>query len=63
MISKQGALTKIFGDPQAKTIKRLEKKVAAVNALEEKYKKFSKADLQKQTEVLKKTFAEEGRVT
>ena len=60
MISKQGALTKIFGDPQAKTIKRLEKKVVSVNALEEKYKKFSKADLQKQTDVLKKRLQKKG---
>ena len=54
MISKQGALTKVFGDPQAKTVKRLRKKVVHINALEDKYKKLSKADLKKQTEVLKK---------
>ena len=60
MISKQGALTKIFGDPQAKTIRRLHKKVVVVNALEEKYKKFSKTDLKKQTEVLKKRLQKKG---
>ena len=54
MISRQGALTKIFGDPQLKTLKRLQKKVVAINALEDKYKKMTKADLKKQTEVLKK---------
>ncbi len=54
MISKQGALTKIFGDPQAKTIKRLRKKVDAINALSDKYKNMSTADLKKQIEVLKK---------
>lgn len=59
-ITRQGALTKIFGDPQKKILKRLEKKVAAVNALEDKYKKLSKADLKKQTEVLKKRLAKKG---
>ena len=54
MISRQGALTKVFGDPQKKIIKRLEKKVEAVNALEDKYKKLSKPELKKQTELLKK---------
>jgi len=60
MISKQGALTKIFGDPQAKTLKRLQKKVVAINALEDKYKKMSKADLQKQTAILKKQLQKKG---
>ena len=59
-ITRQGALTKIFGDPQKKTLKRLEKKVAAVNALEDKYKKLSKPELKKQTEVLKKRLAKKG---
>lgn len=60
MISKQGALTKIFGDPQAKTIKRLQKKVVTINGLEEKYKKLSKTDLKKQTEILKKRLQKKG---
>jgi len=60
MISKQGALTKIFGDPQAKTLKRLQKKVVAINALEEKYKKLSTPELKKQTEVLKKRLQKKG---
>jgi len=60
MVSRQGALTKIFGDPQAKTIKRLQKKVVTINDLEEKYKKLSKADLKKQTEVLKKRLQKKG---
>ena len=47
------ALAKIFGDPQARTIKRLTKRVAAVNALAEKYHDMNKTDLKKQTEVLK----------
>jgi preprotein translocase subunit SecA len=60
MISKQGALTKIFGDPQTKILKRLQKKVELVNALEDKYKKFSKVELRKQTDVLKKKLAKKG---
>ena len=60
MISKQGALTKIFGDPQVKILKRLQKKVEAVNALADKYAKFSKADLRKQTDVLKKQLAKKS---
>jgi preprotein translocase subunit SecA len=59
-ITRQGALTKVFGDPQKKTLKRLQKKVAAVNELSDKYKKLSKADLKKQTEVLKKRLAKKG---
>lgn len=53
-ITRQGALIKVFGDPQKKTLKRLQKKVDAVNELADKYKKLSKPDLKKQTEVLKK---------
>jgi len=60
MISKQGALTKIFGDPQAKTLKRLQKKVVAINDLEDKYKSMSKAELQKQTAILKKQLQKKG---
>ena len=59
-ITRQGALTKIFGDPQKKTLKRLQKKVAQINALGDKYKKMSKPDLKKQTEVLKKRLAKKG---
>lgn len=61
MISRQGALTKVFGDPQKKILKRLEKRVVDVNALSDKYKKFSKADLKKQTEVLKKRLQKKGQ--
>jgi preprotein translocase subunit SecA len=60
MISRQGALTKIFGDPQKKTLRRLQKKVDAVNALSDKYKKMSKPELKKQTELLKKRLAKKG---
>ncbi len=53
-ITRQSVLTKVFGDPQRRIIKGLEKKVANVNVLEDKYKKMKKAELAKQTEVLKK---------
>lgn len=59
-ITRQGALTKVFGDPQKKTLKRLQKKVDAVNELADKYKKLSKPKLKKQTEVLKKRLAKKG---
>ena len=61
MISRQGALTKIFGDPQKKTVKRLQKKVDTVNVLTDKYKKLSKTDLGKQTDILKKQLAKKGQ--
>ncbi len=54
MVSRQSALTKVFGDPQKRIVKGLEKRVGAINALADKYKAFKKADLPKQTEVLKK---------
>ena len=54
MVSRQSALTKVFGDPQKRILKGLEKKVTAVNALADKYKAMKKTDLPKQTEVLKK---------
>ncbi len=47
------ALAKVFGDPQARTLKRLSKRVTAVNALATKYHDMTKVDLRKQTDVLK----------
>lgn len=49
----KAVLKKILGDPQAKTVKRLRKHVAEVNALTDKYKKMSDAELRKQTDVFK----------
>ena len=54
MVSKQTALTKVFGDPQKRTLKRLQKRVNEVNAHAEKYHKMKVAELKKQTAVLKK---------
>jgi preprotein translocase subunit SecA len=44
----------VLGDPQTKTLKRLQKRVKEINVLEDKYKKLSDSKLQAQTEVLKK---------
>ena len=48
---------RVLGDPQVKTLKRLKKRVGAINALEEKYKKLSDEKLAEQTKVLKKRLA------
>ncbi len=53
-VNRQKVLTKVFGDPQKKILKRLQKKVDAVNALEDTYKAMKKPELAKQTEVLRK---------
>lgn len=60
MVNRQTVLTKIFGDPQKRILKGLEKKVAAVNALAEKYHKMSKPELKKQTAELKKRLEKKG---
>lgn len=52
-------LKKVLGDPQAKTIKRLRKRVIAINQLSDKYKKMSDAQLKDQTEKLKKRLGKE----
>ena len=59
-ISRQKALTKVFGDPQKKILKKLEKRVEAINALSDKYEKMSDKDLRNQTEVLKKRLKKKG---
>jgi len=51
---------KILGDPQARTVKRLRKRVVAVNALSDKYKKMTDVQLQAQTDVLKKRLKKES---
>ena len=60
MVSKNNVLTKIFGDPQVRLLKGLQKKVAAINALSEKYEKMTKPELKKQTEVLKNRLQKKG---
>ena len=53
-MTQQKALSKVFGDPQKKILKRLEKRVAVINGLSEKYEKLSDEELQAQTAALKK---------
>lgn len=59
-ISKQKVLTKVFGDPQKKILRKLEKRIVGINVLEKKYKKMTKTELKKQTEVLKKRLTKKG---
>lgn len=59
-LNRQKVLTKIFGDPQKRIVRGLEKKVKAINELEDKYKKMKKADLPKQTTVLRKKLDKKG---
>ena len=60
MVSRQKVLTRVFGDPQKRTVKGLEKKVGGINALAEKYHKMTKPELKKQTAELKKRLAKKG---
>ena len=53
-------LKKVLGDPQAKTLKRLRKRVSEINALESRYAKMSDAKLREQTDVLKKRLKKES---
>ena len=53
-MTQQKALSKIFGDPQKKILKRLRKQVDVINGLSEKYEKISDEELRAQTEALKK---------
>lgn len=51
---------KLLGDPQARTVKRLRKKVREINKLSDKYGKMSDDQLKSQTEVLKKRLKKES---
>jgi preprotein translocase subunit SecA len=51
---------KILGDPQAKTVKRLRRRVKAVNELADKYKDMTDAQLREQTDALKKRLKKES---
>lgn len=50
---------KILGDPQARTVKRLRKRVKLVNDQAAKYTKLTDTELRQQTEVLKKRLKKE----
>lgn len=54
MVSQQKALSKVFGDPQKRILRRLEKKVVAINRLAPKYEKMTDKKLAAQTAELKK---------
>ena len=65
MIAKEVAtLNKLFkrvlGDPQAKTLKRMKKRVKDVNSLEPKYKKLTDKQLKEQTNVLRTRLEKEN---
>jgi preprotein translocase subunit SecA len=53
-------LKRVLGDPQARTIKRMRKKVKEVNALAGKYAKLSDKQLKNQTDELKKRLKDES---
>jgi preprotein translocase subunit SecA len=50
----------VFGDPQKRILKRLQKKVDEINKLGDTYKKMTKKELAGQTDVLKKRLAKKG---
>ena len=56
----KNVFTKILGDPQAKTIKRLRKRVKDINVLADKYKDMSDEELREQTGLLKKRLGSES---
>lgn len=60
MVSRQKVLTKVFGDPQKRLLRALEKRVDAINDLAEKYNKMTKPELKKQTAELKKKLGKKG---
>lgn len=51
---------KILGDPQAQTVKRLRRRLKAINDLADKYSKLSDKQLREQTNVLKKRLVKES---
>ncbi len=60
MVSREKMLTKVFGDPQARTLRRLRKRVIEVNKLADVYEKMSDKELKAQTDVLKKRIKDKG---
>ncbi len=53
-------IKKLLGDPQAKTIKRLRKRVKLINDRADKYAKMSDTQLKEQTQVLKQRLKKES---
>lgn len=56
-MDRQKFLVKVFGDPQARTVKRLRKRVAEINRLADKYKEMKDGELKATTLELKKRLA------
>src|SRR5665213_3505771 len=57
---KNRLLKRALGDPQAKTIKRLRRKVSEINGLSDKYHKMSDTELKNQTKILKDRLKKES---
>ena len=55
-----GVLKRLLGDPQIKTVKRLQKRVRVINDLAPKYEKLTDKKLQEQTEVLRARLKKES---
>ena len=55
--NKTKVLSKVFGDPQKRILRRLQKSVDEINSLAPKYAKMDDEKLREQTEVLKKRLA------
>jgi len=59
-VIKNKTLKRVLGDPQAKTIRRMRKRAAEINKLEDKYKALTDKQLQQQTAELKKRLDKES---
>lgn len=59
-MKKGKTLKRIFGDPQAKALRRMKLKVNEINALESKYQALSDAKLSKRTSELKAELADKN---
>jgi preprotein translocase subunit SecA len=59
-MNKKKVLKRVLGDPQARTLKRLTRRVSSINKLSDKYKKMSDSKLKAQTGILKKKLAKES---
>jgi len=60
MVNKTNVLTKVFGDPQVRILKGLQKKVALINALSDKYSQMTNDELQSQTALLKERLGDKA---
>lgn len=57
---KNKVLKRVLGDPQARTVKRMKKRVKEINALEAKFKKLSDKQLREQTKKLQQRLKDES---